>query len=296
MDKLAGDFFRAEDRLARFFCGFPRENRIDSFPFAASDTYSFGCKFELSTKVFIKRNGLDDSIYINGNDLPEVLPRLLSCAEKLKRKLDRVVIGDSDQPPSMHVLNEISQISSKVFCVNIPFGETHYAVQSLPLGLESQRYRSAGQLRDFKKIPRIDSRARNIGLLVAWNDATYPTERSRAREILRNATTTLEIVDRVPARLIHKLMRRSLFVICPRGNGLDTHRFWESLYLGAIPVVLSKHRTVAFEGWPSLVIEDWSELIEFDGDGLRKLYEERLTNLANFRNNIKEFIVRDMKR
>lgn len=27
------------------------------------------------------------------------------------------------------------------------------------------------------------------------------------------------------------------YVASPRGNGLDCHRFWESLYLGAIPIV-----------------------------------------------------------
>lgn len=28
-----------------------------------------------------------------------------------------------------------------------------------------------------------------------------------------------------------------LFILCPEGNGVDTHRIWESLYLGSIPVV-----------------------------------------------------------
>lgn len=30
----------------------------------------------------------------------------------------------------------------------------------------------------------------------------------------------------------------SWFCICPRGNGWDTYRFWDSLYLGVVPVVL----------------------------------------------------------
>jgi hypothetical protein len=31
--------------------------------------------------------------------------------------------------------------------------------------------------------------------------------------------------------------RRYKYVICPRGNGIDTHRVWEALYLGVVPVV-----------------------------------------------------------
>jgi hypothetical protein len=33
------------------------------------------------------------------------------------------------------------------------------------------------------------------------------------------------------------------FCLCVRGNGLDTHRFFESLYLGVIPVILNNKHT-----------------------------------------------------
>ena len=32
------------------------------------------------------------------------------------------------------------------------------------------------------------------------------------------------------------------FILCPRGNGIDTHRLWEAMYCGVIPVVV-RHRT-----------------------------------------------------
>jgi hypothetical protein len=33
------------------------------------------------------------------------------------------------------------------------------------------------------------------------------------------------------------------FCLCVRGNGIDTHRFWEALYLGVIPVIISNENT-----------------------------------------------------
>ena len=33
------------------------------------------------------------------------------------------------------------------------------------------------------------------------------------------------------------------FCLCPRGNAFDTHRFWESLYLGVIPVIINDKNT-----------------------------------------------------
>lgn len=33
------------------------------------------------------------------------------------------------------------------------------------------------------------------------------------------------------------------FCLCVRGNGIDTHRFWEALYLGVIPVIINNEET-----------------------------------------------------
>ena len=46
------------------------------------------------------------------------------------------------------------------------------------------------------------------------------------------------------------------FVICPDGNGVDCFRTWESLYLGAIPIVLSSTTTSYFDDLPILIVDD----------------------------------------
>lgn len=53
------------------------------------------------------------------------------------------------------------------------------------------------------------------------------------------------------------------FVVCPRGNGVDTHRMWEALYSGVIPVVI-RHRTYSMlEGnLPILFVDSYEEVTE----------------------------------
>ncbi len=64
-----------------------------------------------------------------------------------------------------------------------------------------------------------------------------------------NTTEPKRFAD-CPPKQIRNLMRRNghlsghysrlseyKFWICPRGNGLDTHRAWEALYVGAVPVI-----------------------------------------------------------
>ena len=52
------------------------------------------------------------------------------------------------------------------------------------------------------------------------------------------------------------------FVISPPGNGIDCHRTWEALYMGAIPIVKRSLVTEAFVDLPILIVEDWTTITE----------------------------------
>jgi hypothetical protein len=48
--------------------------------------------------------------------------------------------------------------------------------------------------------------------------------------------------------------------VCPQGNGVDTHRTWEALALGSIPLVRTSSLDPLFVGLPVLVLRHWAEL------------------------------------
>ena len=54
----------------------------------------------------------------------------------------------------------------------------------------------------------------------------------------------------------------SCFILSPRGNGIDCHRTWEVLYLGAIPIVKSSAMDPMYEGLPVLIIDQWRDINE----------------------------------
>ena len=49
------------------------------------------------------------------------------------------------------------------------------------------------------------------------------------------------------------------YAICPRGNGLDTHRLWECLYLNTIPIVI-KDDFPNITNLPIIILNNWDEL------------------------------------
>lgn len=63
------------------------------------------------------------------------------------------------------------------------------------------------------------------------------------------------------------------YVFCPRGNGVDTHRTWETLYMGRIPIVLVEPNTRYYKGLPILFVEKWEDVTE-------QLLKESLSKLS----------------
>jgi hypothetical protein len=72
-------------------------------------------------------------------------------------------------------------------------------------------------------------------------------------------------------------LHNHLFVVSPEGNGMDCHRTWEALYMGAIPIVQRSIMTESFADLPIIIVDDFTEisllsLLEYDnGDCVDKL-------------------------
>lgn len=96
----------------------------------------------------------------------------------------------------------------------------------------------------------------------------------------------------MPHRTFIREMARHEFVLCPPGaQQSDTHRQWEALYLGCIPIV---KRTVFNEYFatlfPMVVVDDWKEVtprrLKFEWESLGIVQKDRLS-LSYWVNKIK---------
>eukprot|EP01036_Dinobryon_divergens_P027084 gene27084-35798_t len=56
-----------------------------------------------------------------------------------------------------------------------------------------------------------------------------------------------------------QLASNSSFAFAPFGRGLDTHRVWEVLQLGAIPIVLTSSLDRLYVQFPVLILKSWSQ-------------------------------------
>ncbi len=55
-------------------------------------------------------------------------------------------------------------------------------------------------------------------------------------------------------------IQKSYFVFCPEGAGIDTHRTFEALYLGAIPIVTRSRVTEELSKYfPLAILDKWED-------------------------------------
>jgi len=59
-----------------------------------------------------------------------------------------------------------------------------------------------------------------------------------------------------------KLHDNYSFELCPEGNGLDTHRFYEALLLNTIPIVKRNSLESMYIKFPCVIVDDWNEITE----------------------------------
>jgi hypothetical protein len=75
----------------------------------------------------------------------------------------------------------------------------------------------------------------------------------------------------------YKDIMRHCMVLSPRGNGLDTHRTWEALYLGRVPVVKASEMDAVFERLPVIALKNWDRLSK---ECLNKEYRNVVNRIA----------------
>lgn len=88
------------------------------------------------------------------------------------------------------------------------------------------------------------------------------------------SSKNVDWVNHIPSTDLFRTYERYLFVISPPGAGPDCYRTWESIYAGAIPIVLDSETPYFSENYPLWRVNDWSQLTTLSAAEIRKKYLE----------------------
>jgi hypothetical protein len=174
-----------------------------------------------------------------------------------------IVSGHSDYPITDQIASRYP--NSKWFSVNTQSSR----VTGIPLGItndtnESFLHRIYGNIPMMLEVAQTPREIKNL-VYLNFKVETYPHERQLIQNMFQSKSwvTCGTPVDTFEGRKeFLKEIRNHEFVLCPRGNGVDTHRLWETLYMGSIPIVKNDIAHSEWQDLPILFINDWNEITE----------------------------------
>tara|TARA_R110002051_G_scaffold43053_1_gene87794 strand:- start:2609 stop:3478 length:870 start_codon:yes stop_codon:yes gene_type:complete len=92
-----------------------------------------------------------------------------------------------------------------------------------------------------------------------FNIKTNKTKRRKCFDIIKDKGVHWN--ENLPYKEYLIELKRHKYAICPEGNGIDTHRFWECLYMNTIPICLKSPLTDYYkQHFPIIVLNAWTEL------------------------------------
>ncbi len=137
----------------------------------------------------------------------------------------------------------------------------HTKLIPIPIGV-ANRYWGHGSFDILSECSLLaKSKEKEHLLYMNINVGTYQQERQRVVNLFRNRSYVFASREK-PFKEYLLDLAASKFVLSPRGNGIDCHRTWEALYMGAIPIVRSSSSDLLYKGLPVLIVQDWEEITE----------------------------------
>lgn len=195
-----------------------------------------------------------DIVYTHGHYVKALFEEL-----KSKRKYITLISHNSDV--NVDESYEIPQNIIKWYAQNVNVKNSR--LFSIPIGLENDRW--FPKLQKKQVISKI--RIRSIIVYKNWvymnhNISTNVHERLPLYMKYENVPWVTSVRGKNGKDFENYAMQihHHRFVICPDGNGIDTHRLWETLYLGSFPIVRRSINTEFYKDLPICFVDDWDDI------------------------------------
>lgn len=209
-------------------------------------------------------------------------------------KLDNEVVlitGNSDYPITDQIVSLAPKNIKKWYAVNAL--TYNNMVEPIPLGLENQYFstRDGHGIGYPDRASLKESILQNLDknyiptqfLYCNFNITTNPAYRQKIYDMAKQSkyitldNPTLTLYDMFQKIQDHKM------VLCPAGNGIDTHRLWEVLYSHKIPVTIKTGDYKIYKLYkelPIIILDNIENLLNYD------LIKNKYDNIINKQYNL----------
>ncbi len=188
-----------------------------------------------------------------------------------------IITHNSDATFNQDMLSKLYPYIVKVYCINSIISDS--LVVKIPLGFSD------------RLVPVISNMDKNYNkeYLLYMNFNIHSgriSERSDAVSYF-SKFDWVKYQDNIPEIEYYESLKNSKYSVCPIGAGLDTHRFYESIYFDTIPIIKRNGLSDLHSKFPCVIVDDWNEInYEF----LNNEYDNLLKKLIDWKLNNQDWI------
>ena len=171
----------------------------------------------------------------------------------------KIITNQTDSLISKKIFLKKPRCVSTWYSVNVGFD--HKQLIPVPLGLAS-RFSKKNLTEDYFKevVNKNDFIKEDINLYLNFQVNTNFVERSNLYKIFTGHDWVTHDFPDNDNNKYHQSLKEATFVLCPWGNGVDTHRLWEALYSGSIPVTKQHVTYKSVKDLPILFVDDYEDI------------------------------------
>ena len=273
-------------------------NNISSSPYLSGYTYrtlAFHAICDAGDTKYMKNSCKDGIhpesildghlVYVTGNQVCYIFKHIAPTISKdIKYS---VITAQWDEGVTDKIIPLLPDNLHKWYTINA--NKVHDKIVPIPLGLQNLHWRKDGNIQsEPNTYAKYSQTKKDKDIFMSFSTGNNYHERSncveQARIHLPNNRITYQPFtpqDRKDEGFVDKYFQnvsRYKMVLCPWGAGKDTHRLWETMYLGSIPITRMCTAYRDFADYPIIFVDKWSDL---NFDNLLKEYEIQLTKLQS---------------
>ena len=167
----------------------------------------------------------------------------------------KLITHESDYEINEELFSLKPECISKWYALNVNY--KHKNLIPIPIGLANDYCKITLKYEDLLRIGDCEKL-----LYINHRNSTYSQSRSWIYDYFENNDWCTVDQPNLSLGEYKTQLDRHRFILCPRGNGIDTHRLWESLYHGIIPIVETHIQYKCLKDLPAIVVNSFKEITE----------------------------------
>ncbi len=226
----------------------------------------------INTKFKINEN---DIIFCNSYMIDSLF-NILNNVKNLKNL--KLITSQTDHLINKNLFKTKPSCISQWYSTNVGYNDKNLI--PIPLGLANDYSTKNLKTTDFMNKNKEHEKKTNI-----YSNFQINTNYRHRKQVLKNLMKNNNVIFVEPNLEISEYfdnLNEYLFIVCPWGNGFDSHRIWETLYSDSIPIVFDHLTFSTLDDLPKIKISNLKQLNDdnlFDNFKKEKFIYEKL-NIA----------------